>query len=112
MFSGTRFVVTPVVLFPLIVICSAGQAFAAKGVVSNRISGCDYFIVSTAKGYDVLEWFGGYDPDKGDVLVGDYETYGMQDIHDTTADESLTVWVEDYWLSKGDALEKLVEQCE
>jgi hypothetical protein len=76
------------------------------------MSGCDYFIVATPSGYDLLEWYGGHHPDRGDVLVGEYESYGMHDIYDDTADEELTVWVEDYDLSKEDALEKLVEQCE
>lgn len=87
-------------------------AAAAKGAVVHRISGCDYFIVATPGGYDLLEWYGGHDPDKGDVLVGNFETYGMHDIYDNTADEELTVWVEDYKLSREDALEQLAEQCE
>jgi hypothetical protein len=100
-------------LFSLVVIaCSCAQAYAAQGTVVYRQSGCDYFVVQTTKGYDVLEWFGGWDPDKGDVLVGNFETYGMHDIRDSTIDESVTVWVEEYWLSRADALENLVEHCE
>ncbi len=51
--------------------------FAARGRVAYRQSGCDYFVVKTAKGYDLLEWYGGHDPDKEDILVGAYETYGI-----------------------------------
>jgi hypothetical protein len=86
-------------------------AKAARGVVSHRISGCDYFIVATKTGYDVLEWFGGHDPDKGDILIGGFESYGFHDIYDETADADLRVWTEDYDLTKEDALEKLTEQC-
>jgi hypothetical protein len=64
------------------------------------------------RGFDVLEWYGGHDPDKGDILVGKFEEYGMQDIYDKTADDNTTVWVEEYLLSKESALEKLVEACE
>ncbi len=60
----------------------------------------------------MLEWYGGHDPDKGDILVGKFEEYGMQDIYDKTADDNTTVWVEEYLLSKESALEKLVEACE
>jgi hypothetical protein len=91
---------------------SVTRASAAKGTVSHKMSGCDYFTVETPGGYDLLEWYGGHDPDRGDVLVGQYESYGMHDIYDDTADEELTVWVEDYDLSKEDALDKLVEKCE
>jgi hypothetical protein len=87
-------------------------AHAAKGTITHRISGCDYFVVETLRGYDLLEWYGGYDPDKGDMLVGGFEEYGMHDINDLTADEELTVWVEDYDLTKEDVLDQLAEQCE
>jgi hypothetical protein len=46
------------------------------------------------------------------MLAGDHESYGMQDIYDITADDELTVWVEDYGLSKEDALEQFVNNCE
>ena len=90
----------------------AVPAFAAKGAVVYRVGGCDYFVVSTAAGYDVLEWYGGFDPEKGDVLVGSFEEYGFHDIYDMTSEEELRVWVEEYGLSKADALEKMADQCE
>ncbi len=96
----------------LIFACSSTEAFAAKGVVTSKMSGCDYFVVSTSKGFDLLEWYGGYDPDKGDVLIGEFESYGMHEIYDATTEEGLNVWVEDYSLSKAGALENLVDQCE
>jgi hypothetical protein len=84
---------------------------ASQGHVAKRISGCDYFIVDADQGYAVLEWYGGHDPDSGDLLIGKFETYGMHDIIDDTADENLTVWTEDYGLSHGHALEILVDKC-
>src|ERR1700676_1765979 len=62
---------------------------AAKGTVFPRISGGNYFIVVTKSGYDVLEWFGGHDPDKGDQLIGGFESYGFHDIYDETTDQDL-----------------------
>lgn len=84
----------------------------ARAIVSHRVSGCDYFLVATRSNYDLLEWYGGHDPDKGDVLVGGFESYGFHDIYDETADSDLRVWTEDYGLSKEDALEKLTDHCE
>jgi hypothetical protein len=91
----------------------ARPAYAAssRGVVTKRISGCDYFMVSATGGYAVLEWYGGHDPDSDDVLVGNFESYGMHDILDDTTDDSLTVWTEDYALSRTGALELLVDKC-
>jgi hypothetical protein len=85
---------------------------AVRGVISHRISGCDYFIVATKSGYDLLEWYGGHDPAKDDILIGSYEAYGFHDVYDETADESIHVWTEDYQLTKTDALEKLADKCE
>lgn len=90
----------------------SSHALGARAIVVHRISGCDYFMVQSGRSYDLLEWFGGHDPDKDDVIVGKFESYGMVDIHDETADEELRVWVEDYALTRADALEKLADKCE
>lgn len=82
-----------------------------KGDIVYKKSGCDYFIVETALGYDLIEWYGGNDPDKGDTLIGNFESYGFEDIYNITADSELRVYVEDYWLSKDDVLEKYFEHC-
>jgi hypothetical protein len=91
---------------------ATGANSSVKGYVSHRISGCDYFLVSARNGYDVLEWYGDHDPDKGDVMVGGYEEFGFHDVYDETADEPTRVYTEDYQLSKADALEKLTDECQ
>jgi hypothetical protein len=90
----------------------AGTSFAAKGEVVYKKSGCDYFIVETNMGYALLEWYGGNDPDEGDIVVGNFESYGFKDIYNLTANSILRVWVEDYWLSKEEALEQYFEHCD
>ncbi len=101
----------------LLILCLSSALFpksayaASQGVIVKRISGCDYFMVNAPAGYAVLEWYGGHDPDSGDELIGKFETYGMHEIVDDTADESLTVWTEDYALSRTRALEILVDKC-
>ena len=85
-------------------------AFAAKGVVVYNRS-CDYYIVETTMGYVLLEWFGGNDPSEGDVMVGDFETYGMKDIYNVTSDSEARAWVEDFWLSESSVTEKYREHC-
>ena len=76
---------------------------SVRGIVTHRISGCDYFLVEARTGYDLLEWYGGYDPDKGDTVVGNFETYGFHDILDESADETTRIYTEDYQLSKTSA---------
>lgn len=85
---------------------------AIKCVVVLHPSGCDYFICATENDYLVLEWYGGNDPDKGDVLTGKFSTYGFIDGYNLTQGRKLRVWVEDFWLSKDVAIEKFVEKCD
>jgi hypothetical protein len=106
--TSLRFLILAIV----VMVFGSIQAYAARGTLVFRTGGCDYFVVETSKGYDVLEWYSGHDPDKGDLIVGDFEHYGFKTVYDESADREIRVWVEDYWLSKEDALEKLLEQCE
>jgi len=99
------------ILCVIFAICPRSAYAASRGVVTKRISGCDYFMVNATGGYAVLEWYGGHDPDSGDVLIGKFEAYVMHEIVDDTADETLTVWTEDYDLTRTRALEILVDQC-
>lgn len=89
----------------------SSPAYGATGAIVYKKSGCDYFIVETNRGFALLEWYGGHDPDTGDTLVGDYESYGFKDIFDTTSDSELRVWVEDYLPSKDSVVEKYNDKC-
>lgn len=82
------------------------------GTVVRRISGCDYFIVQTKSDYAVLEWFGGHDPDKDEVIIGNINSYGFKTfLYQNDEDQTSRLYVEDYGLSKTDALEKLIDHC-
>ncbi len=88
-------------------------ATAISCVVIRRISGCDYFMVQTRQDYAVLEWYGGHDPDKGDVMIGNVNSYGLKNfIYADDDDKTTKVYVEDYGLNKEEALDKLVEKCQ
>lgn len=99
------------VVFGLAVSVVPLEAIAAKGVVVAYPAGCDYYIVETNSGYALLEWFGGNDPSEGDVLVGDFERYGMKTIYNVTADRETRVWVEDFWLSESSAIAQYRDHC-
>ncbi|WP_433965156.1 hypothetical protein [Tunturiibacter gelidiferens] len=91
---------------------TAQASSLVKAIIVHRVEGCDYFMVQMHTGYGILEWFGGHDPDKDDILYGDMCTYGMKNIHDETSDSSIRVWVEEYNLTKSDAMDKLLDACE
>lgn len=90
----------------------AVQADSTKCTIVHRVRSCDYFMVETRSDYAILEWYGGHDPDKDDVLIGDLSNYGFKDFYDETADESLRLYVEDRQLTKVNAVEKLLDHCE
>lgn len=103
--------ITASLLIAAIVVAPLRPALSAKGSVVAHPSGCDYFIVETATGYALLEWFGGNDPSVGDVIVGPYEGYGMQHVYNVTRNSETQVWVEDYMLSQESAVEKYHDHC-
>lgn len=76
------------------------------------LRGChDYFLASGPKGYYLLEWYGGYTPDKGDTIAGDLDSYGLKDVAYPGQGEKGRVYVDDYWLSKSRATDKYFEKC-
>lgn len=82
------------------------------GVV-YRIKHCDYFLaIDVDEDYYLLEWQSGYEPELEDILEGEVAEFGFKKLYNITTKRTTEVWVEDYQLSKEDAIEKLYEQCE
>ena len=79
-------------------------------MVVFRKRGCDYFIADGPRGLYILEWYGGYDPDRGDGIFGEIDGFGFKDVLYTGGRDG-RVYVEDYLLSKERAVEKLAEKC-
>lgn len=89
------------------------EAAISAGTVVRRISGCDYFMVENRSDYSILEWFGGHDPDKDDVLVGNFKSFGFHTfMYSNDEDRTSRLYVEEYGLTKLDALEKLLDYCD
>lgn len=107
-----RVFLAAVIALAILMMASPTSSYAAKGVVVLKLSSCDWYIVDAPGGYALLEWYGGNEPERGDVIAGDFESYGFKDLYNLTSDDELRVWVEDYWLGKADALEQISEQCD
>lgn len=86
------------------------ELFADQGWVVKTFSGCDYFIADGPKGLYVLEWYGGWDPDEGDVIVGDIDSYGMHEVIYNDGINGL-VWVEDFLESNDQAWDEINDHC-
>ena len=87
---------------------STGKGYAT---VVFRKSGCDYMILENSNGYIIGEWMGGNDPDKGDNISGNFNSFGTKDFYNTTNQSDSRLWIDDYMLSKESALEKINEKC-
>jgi hypothetical protein len=88
------------------------NVLAEKAEVVLYQRGChSYFIADSSRGFYLLEWYGGYDPSKGDVIVGDIASYGFKDVYYPRQDREGRIYVDDYALSKSRVLEKYQEKC-
>jgi len=85
-----------------------------KGVVAySTRTGCDYFIVATSSGYSLLQLWGFtvFEPQEGDIIVGELESYGFKTVINLTRNVTYRVWVEDFWLSAERVAEKYLRKC-
>ena len=72
---------------------------------------CDYFILENSGGYIVAEWMGGNDPEVGDRVSGDFKSFGTKDFYNQSQSSDSRLWIDDYWLSKETAMEKINDHC-
>lgn len=82
-----------------------------KGEVVYKAPDCPYFIVNTILGYAILIWVGGNMPMRGNILIGNFEFYGMKEIYNSSKDLKLRVIVENFWLSQDRAIEIYYDKC-
>lgn len=90
------------------------EAYAGQGqaTVVFRKSGCDYMILENNRGYIVAEWMGGNDPDQGDNIGGNLNSYGTKEFYNLSRNSKTKLWIDDYMLSKDRALEKISDKCD
>ena len=91
------------------VLGAPSAAHAGKGTVVAICSA--HHLISSSQGYAIIEWYGGNSPSRGDVIVGDFQSYGMKDVFNLSQDSDVRVWVDDFWMSKDRAVEKFSEKC-
>jgi hypothetical protein len=65
----------------------------------------------TNNGYVLAEWYGGYNPEKGDFVVGAFSQHGMKTLFFGRNHEEGQAYIEDYWLEDDNALEQLSDNC-
>jgi hypothetical protein len=87
-------------------------AMAADGKVMLVTVKChDLFVVEMGeKRYALLEWYGGYRPEKGDTITGNFVHFGVQNM--LVGQQRLRVWVSDYDLTQDQINDKLADKCD
>ena len=76
----------------------------------NRCRGY-FFADGDVGGVYLLEWYGGYEPSKGESIVGEIRSYGFKDVFYPDTGSSGRVYVDDYMLSSDRAIEKINGKC-
>lgn len=80
----------------------SGTAFASRGHIAYTNG--SIMVIETDYGYSCVELYSYSPMYEGDYVVGNFESYGMHEIHDISMDTSNTVYVDDYWLSSDEAV--------
>ena len=88
----------------MIIFFISSTTFAVRGVVVHYKYSSDKIIIKTSMGYTCGEVYGGFLVDEGHILNGELENYGFKDIYDLTIDDTIRIWIDEYWLSKNEAL--------
>jgi hypothetical protein len=101
----------------LLVLLMALSLFVSNAIADTAVvvwykPGCDYLIADGTNGYYLLEWYGGYDPIEGDVIIGKLNSYGLKNVYYQRRNREGKIYVEDYLLSRDDAIEKYFQHCE
>mgnify|MGYP001549222558 CR=1 FL=1 len=97
-------------LLPLLAFLPVAASAAEGKVMLVTVKCHDLFVVEMGeKRYALLEWYGGYRPEKGDVVTGNFTHFGVQDM--VVGNQRLRVWVDDYDLTQDAINDKLADKC-
>jgi len=82
-----------------------------RGEVVYSSSTCDFYVVDTYNGYEVIRSWDGYRPFEGTILYGNFSNYGTRDFYDRANGILVSGEVVDYWLTYGAAQDEINHYC-
>lgn len=82
-----------------------------EGEVVYSDSYCNYFVVETYNGYNVIRAYGSYKPYEGSIVYGNFSSNGTREFYNYTSGVVFTASVTDTWLSYLDAQDALDYYC-
>lgn len=65
----------------------------------------DIAVVETNMGYTVMEIYSYEYIESGDVVIGNFHSYGFTDMYNVTKESSTRIYIEEYWLNGDQVLD-------
>ena len=82
-----------------------------QGEVVYVDASCNYWVVETYNGYNVVYSNPGSQPYEGEIVYGNFSSVGTRDMYNYTGRFVFTASVTDYWLTYNQALDVLDYYC-
>ena len=82
-----------------------------QGEIVYSDSYCNYFVVATYNGYNIVRTYAGSQPYEGDIVYGNFSNTGTRDMYNSSGRFVFTGAVVEYWLSYNQALDALDYYC-
>lgn len=72
---------------------------------------CNYYVVETYYGFNIVRAYGSYKPYEGSIVYGNFSSPGTRDMYNYSSGVVFTGTVTDYWLSYMEAQDALDYYC-
>ena len=82
-----------------------------RGEVVYSDAYCNYYVVETYYGYNIVRAYGSYKPYEGSIVYGDFSSVGTRDIYNRSTGVIFTGTITDYWLTYDQAQDALDYYC-
>ena len=82
-----------------------------RGEVVYSDSYCNYFVVETINGYNIIRSNGGYKPFEQSIVYGNFSYQGTREFYNRSTGVVFTGTVTDYWLTYAEAQDALDYYC-
>ncbi len=93
------------------IVTLSDSVHAAKAVVVFKKYTCKQFVAQGPDGYYVLEYQGGYDPQEGDFIVGNFNSYGFKQAYFPDKEQEGKVYVNGFKMNEDSAFRAYFEHC-
>jgi hypothetical protein len=82
-----------------------------RGVVAYSDSYCNYYVVETNNGYNIIRSNGIYKPSETSIVYGDFSYRGTREFYNRSSGLIFTGTLTDYWLTYTEAQHALDYYC-